>query len=98
MPTYAMLGNYTQQGISVVKDQGPDRVEGIKQAFKDAGGELKDFYLLMGQYDFLIMADLPDDETVARMAMNIGAMGTVRTTTMRAFDEGEYRSIVASLS
>ncbi len=97
MPTYVMLGNYTQQGIAVVKDEGPERLDAVKQAFKDAGGELKGFYSLMGQYDLLILADLPDDGAVARLALTIGAVGNVRTTTMRAYDEGEYRSIVASL-
>ena len=98
MPTYVMLGNYTQQGIAAVKEAVPERLDAERQAIKDAGGELHGIYLLMGQYDLLLLADLPDDETVTRLALAIGAVGNVRTTTMRAFDEGEFRDIVASLS
>ncbi len=97
MPTYAILGNYTEQGIVAVKDQAPAGLEAGKRAIEHAGGELKGFYLLMGQYDLLVLAELPDDKAVARLALAFGAGGNVRTTTMRAYDEDEFRSIVASL-
>ena len=97
MPTYAILEHYTPQGIAAVKDQAPEALEAGKRAIEHAGGELKGFYLLMGQYDLLLLADLPDDETVARLTLAFGAAGNVRTTTMRTFDEDEVLSIVASL-
>lgn len=53
---------------------------------------------MSGQYDAFAIAEVPDDETVAKLALAIGAMGTVRTETLRGFTEDEYRKIVAAIS
>ena len=58
---------------------------------------MKAFYLVTGQYDAVAIAELPNDEVVARVALANGAMGNVRTETLRAFTEDEYRTIVAAL-
>jgi uncharacterized protein with GYD domain len=96
MPTYISLLRYTQQGISAIK-QGPTRLEAARQAYKKAGGELKSFYLTIGQYDAVAIAELPDDTALARIALALGAQGNVRTESLRAFNEAEYRKIVAEL-
>jgi uncharacterized protein with GYD domain len=96
MPTYISLLNWTQQGIQTVRDA-PARLDAGKQAIKAMGGELKGFYLVMGQYDFVLIAELPNDEAVATLLLSLGAQGNVRTTTMRAFTEEEYRKLVAAL-
>ena len=64
MPTYISLLRYTQQGITAIK-QGPTRLDAAKQAYKKAGGELKTFYLTIGQYDAVAIAELPDDTALA---------------------------------
>jgi uncharacterized protein with GYD domain len=96
MPTYISLLRYTQQGIAAAKG-GPTRLDAAKEAYKKAGGELKAFYLTMGQYDMVVIAELPNDEAVAKLALGLGAAGNIRTETARAFTEAEYRKIVASL-
>jgi uncharacterized protein with GYD domain len=96
MSTYILLINLTQQGIQTIKD-GPARLDAAKKAFKAAGGELKEFYLVMGEYDIVVVAESPDDESAARLALSIGSLGNIRTQTMRAFSESDYRKIVASL-
>jgi uncharacterized protein with GYD domain len=96
MPTYISLLNWTQQGIQTVREA-PARLDAGKQAIKAAGGELKGFYLVMGQYDFVLIAELPNDEAVATLLLSLGAQGNVRSTTMRAFTEEEYRKLVAAL-
>ena len=96
MPTYITLFRYTQQGIENVKE-GPARVDAAKEAFKAMGGELKEFYLVMGQYDAVVIGEMPDDETVAKLSLAIGSKGNLRTETLRAFTEDEYRKIIAAL-
>ena len=61
------------------------------------GAELKEFFLVMGQYDLILVSEAPDDETVAKIALTLGSLGNVRTEFFRAFKEDEYRKIVASL-
>jgi uncharacterized protein with GYD domain len=43
------------------------------------------------------IAEAPNDETIAKLALATAALGTVRTETVRAFTEDEYRRIVSSL-
>ncbi len=96
MATFVCLLNYTDQGIRNIKES-PARLDAAKRAFQAAGGELKQWYLAMGRHDAVIVAEAPDDETVAKLLLSIGALGNVRTETLRVFTESEYRKIVASL-
>lgn len=96
MPTYISLLRFTQQGVDKIKES-PARLERAKAAIKAAGGELKAFYLTMGQYDALVIGEAPSDEAYAATMLAIGAAGAVRTETLRAFTEEEYRKIVATL-
>jgi uncharacterized protein with GYD domain len=96
MPTYISLIRFTQKGMETIKD-GPKRLDAAKERFRAAGGELKAFYLVTGQYDAVAISELPNDEAVARLALANGSMGNIRTETLRAFTEGEYRKIIAAL-
>lgn len=96
MPTYISMLRYTQQGITSAKNA-PARIDAAKEAYRKAGGELKSIFLTMGQYDLVVIAEMPNDETVARMALALGAQGNIRSETMRAFTETEFRKIAGSL-
>ena len=74
------------------------RLDQAKAAFKAMGAEIKQFYLVVGQYDIVIVSEAPDDQTMAKAALTVGAGGSIRTQTLRAFTEEEYRKIVAALS
>ena len=97
MPTFITLINWTQEGIKNVKAS-PDRLDEAKKAFQAAGAELKEFYLVQGRYDMVIVTEGPDAETAAKLALAISSRGAIRTETLRAFTEDEYRKIIADLS
>jgi len=61
------------------------------------GAEVKEFYSVMGKYDTVLVVEAPDDETIAKLTLAIGSLGNVRTETLRAFTEDEYRKIIADL-
>ena len=96
MPTYITLINYTQRGIEEIKD-GPNRLQAAKEAVRASGGELKEFYLTMGRFDAIAISEAPNDEVYAGTILALGARGRIRTESMRAFTEDEFRSIVAGL-
>jgi uncharacterized protein with GYD domain len=97
MPTYIALLRFTQKGIETIKE-GPSRLDRARQAFKAAGAELKAFYLVTGRYDAIAIIDAPNDEAVARIALGAASQGNVRSETVRAFTEEEYRKIIAALA
>jgi uncharacterized protein with GYD domain len=96
MTTYIVLGNWTDQGIRQVKDS-PKRLDAVKAALKAMGGEVKAFYMTMGDLDFVLIVEAPDDAVAARFALATGTQGSVRTKTLKAFPEAAYREIIKSL-
>jgi len=96
MPTYITLARWTQQGIEKIKES-PARLDAFKKAVKSAGGEVKAYYMVTGQYDMVIVAEAPNDDAIAKVALLTGSKGGTRSETVRAFTEDEYRKIIASL-
>lgn len=96
MATYIILINYTQEGIQKVKDS-PKRLDGAKTLARKFGAELRDFYLCMGAYDIVVVVEAPDDETVVKFVLAVSSLGYIRTTTLKAFSESEFRKIVEAL-
>jgi len=96
MPTYISLIRYTDQGMRNIKES-PKRLDAAKAAFKAMGGELKQWYLVMGRYDAVVISEFPDDETARKMDLVIASLGSIRTEGFRAFTEEEYRKLIAAL-
>lgn len=96
MTTYIMLGKWTEQGIRSVRDSAK-RLDAAKKMLKDMGGEIKSFHLTMGDYDFVMNYEAPDDAVAARYTLQIGMLGNVRSRTMKAFPEAAYRELISSL-
>jgi uncharacterized protein with GYD domain len=96
MPHYITLFRFTQKGIENIK-QGASRIDAGKKAIEAAGGKLKAFYVTLGQYDGIIIAEYPNDEAAAKLSLTTSALGNVRGETLRAFTEEEYRKLIASL-
>jgi uncharacterized protein with GYD domain len=97
MPTYLSLLSWTKEGLEKIKER-PARLDAGKKAIESAGGKLKGFYLLMGQYDMAIIVEAPDDATLARINLSLASKGGVRSETLRAFTEDEYRKIISGVS
>ena len=96
MATYIMLINYTDHGIRNIKES-PDRLADAKELAQSLGGSFMDVYLTLGAHDFVATLDLPDDSAAAKFAFALGALGRVRTTTLKAFSEEEFKSLIAEL-
>ena len=96
MATYINLIRFTQQGIENIRES-PARLESAKKTYEQMGAKVKDFFCVMGRYDAVLVAEAPDDETMARIQLGLGSLGNVRTETLRAFTEKEYRKLVSAL-
>jgi uncharacterized protein with GYD domain len=94
--TYIVLGSLTDQGIKNIKDS-PKRVDAMEQMVQKAGGKLVGFYATMGQYDLVMIAEGPNDETAFTQLIALAMLGNVRTTTLKAFTREEYAKILGKL-
>ncbi len=96
MPTYVVLLNWTDQGIRNYKET-LDRAEAASKALEALGGRMKDLYWTLGPHDVVAIAEAPDDETATAFALAAGAQGSIRSTTLRAFDREEVKGILAKV-
>jgi uncharacterized protein with GYD domain len=96
MPTYISLVNLTEQGVREAQNA-PERLRAFDAAITEAGGRLVGFYLVMGQYDYIVITEAPSDDIAARLILGTIAQGSMRTQTMRAFPRDEFESITKGL-
>jgi uncharacterized protein with GYD domain len=96
MPTYVVLVNWTDQGIRNVK-QTIERTDSGGEIAEKHGLKLKHAYWTVGAYDMVATFEAPDDEAMSAHLLEIGSLGNVRTTTLRAYDEEEMSGILQRL-
>ena len=96
MATYISLGKYTQQGFADIKHL-EKNLAAVREAFRDSGVEIREYYLCMGQYDFIAVIDAPDAETLAKFLMAVRINGNSVGETFRVFREDEYADLLADL-
>jgi uncharacterized protein with GYD domain len=93
MATYIALVNFTDQGVRQVR-QTTERAKTLVNAASNLGVKIKDIYWTMGAFDAVFAAEAPDDETIMAFAASMGALGNIRTQTLRAFSAVEMNKIL----
>jgi uncharacterized protein with GYD domain len=96
MPTFIVFLSWTDQGIRNVKETAK-RAEAARKAAEKLGGKLELYYTL-GEYDIVGICEAPSDEAQLQLLMQIGALGNVRTKTLKAWTESEASKVVTKLS
>jgi uncharacterized protein with GYD domain len=96
MPTYIVLGNFTDQGIRTIKDT-PKRMEGVKAIGKQHGVTVTQMYWTLGQYDVVAVLEAPDDTAITAFGLSVGMVGNVRTQTLRAYSSDDMKGILGAL-
>ena len=95
MPTYVVLLNFTDEGISTVKET-IQRADSAAELAHQHGGNLQ-VYWTVGSYDLVGILEAPDDESATAFLLKIGMRGHVRTTTLRAYDREQMQGIIERL-
>jgi uncharacterized protein with GYD domain len=93
MATYCVLGTFSEQGVRNAKDS-PKRAEAFKGMAKKCGVSVKELYWAQGQYDIVTILEAADDLAVTSLALSLGALGNVRTQTLRLFTPADMKKII----
>jgi uncharacterized protein with GYD domain len=96
MPRYALLLKYTDKGIAAIKDS-PTRAGDFKTAAAKMGVTVESEFWLQGEYDGLNILSAPSEEAISALTLQLAGKGFVRTRLCRAYDESEFRAIVAKM-
>jgi uncharacterized protein with GYD domain len=83
MGVYIMLTNLTDEGRKTVKNK-PERIREVNSEVEAMGAKVLGQYATLGPYDFLNIIDAADNETIARISVELGARGTLQLMTMPA--------------
>src|SRR5262245_46800990 len=96
MSRYYMLLSWTEQGARNAKET-VNRALAARQTFEKRGAKLIDVAWTMGQYDIVLAAEAPNDETICAISIALSGLGNVRISTLRAFGEDEMRGILQKI-
>jgi uncharacterized protein with GYD domain len=96
MAMYVALVNFTDQGVRNLKDT-TKRADIAKEMAKSFGVTFKELYWTLGSYDEVVILESPDDASMAAFLASLGALGNVRTQTLRAFSQAEMNGILARM-
>jgi uncharacterized protein with GYD domain len=88
MVTNVVLAKFTDQGIRNAKDS-PKRADAFKQMAKTFGVTVKDIFWTQGRYDIVTIVEAPDESSAMSLSLSLGALGNVRTESLRAFSAAE---------
>ena len=90
MPKYLLQANYVGEGVKgLLKDGGTGRRAAAEQALQSVGGRIEAFYFAFGETDAFVIADVPDQVSMAAVALTINASGLVamKTTVLMTPEE-----------
>ncbi len=92
---YIILARFTDQGIRNVKDT-TRRADAAKSEAEKIGGKFT-IYWTFGKYDGIGILEAPNDEAAMEFGLRVGSLGSIRTTTLKAFTEEEITRVVNTL-
>lgn len=88
MPYYVILSTLTDEGRETLKKK-PERILEVNKEIEKMGVKIVQQYAVLGPYDFVNIVEAPDNITVMKMSVELGARGTVKLMTMPAISVEE---------
>lgn len=96
MTTFVYLGKYTSKGAQgALKDTFVVRDQEMRKVFETLGGRLVTYGFTMGEFDFIIVAEVPDRKAALVPPLIASAAGTVSTRTMELMTPLEMDQIAS---
>jgi len=89
MAVYLMLTTLTDEGRKTIK-QKPERIKEVNKEVENMGVKILAQYALLGQYDFANILEAPNNEVIAKVAVELGSRGTLQTMTIAAMTLDEF--------
>lgn len=89
MATYVLLSTLTDEGRKTVKHR-PERIQEVNREIETWGAKVVAQYAVLGPYDFVNIVEAPDNETIARVSLELGSRGTIQITTLPAFPVEQF--------
>ncbi len=89
MAIYVMLTTLTDEGRKTIKEN-PQRIKEVNKEVEAMGVKILSQYALLGPYDFVNILEAKDNKAITKVALELGARGTLQTLTMAAMSLDEF--------
>jgi uncharacterized protein with GYD domain len=89
MPTYILLTTLTPEGVATLKNN-PARIREVNKEIEQLGATVTAQWATLGQYDFINVLEAPDEQTIARVSLELGSRGTGRYETLTAIPVDDF--------
>ena len=81
MPLYLMLSQLSEKGVQTLNSN-PARLREVNRDVEELGARVLHQWASLGEYDFVNVVEAPDDLTIARLSVLLGARGSVKFETL----------------
>src|SRR5713101_3386486 len=91
MPTYLVQASYTTTAWHKLVQRPENRMEALKPVVEKLGGQILAWYYTFGDYDVVVLFEVPSNVNAAAASMAIaggGAVKEIKTTALMSPDEG----------
>ena len=89
MPTYIMLSTLTPEGVQTVKNN-PQRIREVNKEVEQLGATVTAQWSTLGRFDFVNIVEAPDEATIARVSVALGARGSTKIRTLPALTIDQF--------
>tara|TARA_B100001559_G_scaffold199035_1_gene166470 strand:- start:127 stop:426 length:300 start_codon:yes stop_codon:yes gene_type:complete len=95
MQKFIMLSKLTDEGRKTVKMR-PERIKEVNDEIEKMGAKVIEQYAVLGEYDFINILEAPDNETISKVSIELGARGTIQLVTLAAISIEELASTLTA--
>jgi uncharacterized protein with GYD domain len=89
MAYYVILSTLTDEGRKTIKEN-PKRILEVNKEVEKMGVKVKEQFAVLGPYDFVNIVESPDNATIMKMSVELGARGSVQLLTLAAIPVEEF--------
>jgi uncharacterized protein with GYD domain len=89
MPTYVMLSTLTAEGVQTIKNN-PSRIKEVNREIEQLGASVKAQWAVLGRFDFVNVIEAPDEQTMARISLELGSRGTAKYESLSAIPVDDF--------
>ena len=91
MPTFIMLSTLTPEGVQTVKNN-PARIREVNKEVEQLGATVKAQWATLGHFDFINIVEAPDDVTIAKVSIALGARGSAKLESLPLISIDDFLS------
>lgn len=93
MPTFIMLSTLSPEGVQTIRNN-PARIREVNREVEQFGAKVLAQWATLGKFDFVNVIEAPDERTMARISLELGARGTGKFETLSAIPIDDFIGLI----